>query len=106
MEAFEIVEKIETLRKERGWTNYKLAEEAGLGQSVIFNMHTRGTLPSITTLYSICNAFGITMAEFFSENNYFENLSDTERELIIKYRSLNNKDKKILNTLINAMSED
>lgn len=106
MEAFEIVEKIETMRKERGWTNYKLAEEAGLGQSVIFNMHTRGTLPSITTLYSICNAFGITMAEFFSENNNFENLSDTERELIIKYRSLDNKDKKILNTLINAMSED
>ena len=64
MEAYEIVEKIEKLRKERGWTYYRLAEEACLSQTTLLNMRVRGTLPSVTTLAGICDAFGITLAEF------------------------------------------
>ena len=36
-------------------------------QSTITNMFNRETLPSIVTLQSICNAFGITLSEFFKE---------------------------------------
>ena len=66
MEIYEVVAKIDGLCKERGWSTYKLAEEAGITPSTMFNMRSRGTLPSIITLNSICNAFGITLAEFFA----------------------------------------
>lgn len=99
MEAYEIIEKIEKLRKERGWTYYRLAEEACLSQTTLLNMRTRGTLPSITTLAGICSAFGVTLADFFSESEN-ERLSSDERALISAYRKLNYGNKKAVKNLI------
>ena len=99
MEAYEIIEKIETLRKERGWTYYRLAEEACLSQTTLLNMRTRGTLPSITTLAGICSAFGITLADFFSEGEG-ERLSSDERALISAYRKMSYGNKRAVKNLI------
>ena len=37
----DILERITELRKERNWSVYKLADEAGLTQSTLANMFTR-----------------------------------------------------------------
>ncbi|MDD6799793.1 MAG: helix-turn-helix transcriptional regulator [Firmicutes bacterium] len=63
----DILKKINQLRINRNWSVYRLSVEAGLPQSTITNMFNRETLPSIVTLQSICNAFGITLSEFFKE---------------------------------------
>ena len=63
-----ILEKIDMLRRERGWSINNLAMEAMLTQSTVNNLYTRGTEPKISTLRAICGAFGITLAEFFSED--------------------------------------
>ena len=57
--------RILQLMKERNWTAYRLAKEAGLAQSTITNVFKRSTTPSIPTLETICKGFGITMAQFF-----------------------------------------
>lgn len=62
-----ILEKIDALRKERGWSVNYLAMEAMLTQSTLNNLYNRHTEPKITTLQAICDAFGITLAEFFTE---------------------------------------
>ena len=100
MQAYEIVEKIEKLREERGWTYYRLAEEACLSQTTLLNMRARGTLPSITTLAGICDAFGITLAEFFSEGERAETLTSDERALLVSYRKLSFGNKKAVKSLI------
>lgn len=105
MEIFEVVGKIDGMCKERGWTTYRLAEEASITPSTIFNMRSRGTLPSLMTLYAICNAFGITLAEFFSDNGG-DDLSDSERELIKNYRKLSFRDKKAVRALTEALTDE
>ncbi|MBO4534508.1 MAG: helix-turn-helix transcriptional regulator [Clostridia bacterium] len=45
----DIIERIEKYRVAKGWSQYKLAAEAGLSQSVLSNMYARGTLPSLST---------------------------------------------------------
>ena len=60
----DILEKITKLRLERGWSVYKLADEAGLTQSTVSNMFSRKTTPSISTLSQICDAFGLTLSQF------------------------------------------
>ncbi len=62
-----ILKRINKLRLDRGWSIYRLSNEAGLPQSTIINMFNRETLPSIPTLESICKAFDMTLSEFFSE---------------------------------------
>ena len=69
----DILKKINQLRINRNWSVYRLSVEAGLPQSTITNMFNRETLPSIVTLQSICNAFGITLSEFFEEEKSIGN---------------------------------
>lgn len=66
----DVIKRIDNLMKEREWSDYKLAAESGLSSSTIANIHRRNTVPSIPALEAICSAFGITLAQFFSDNNF------------------------------------
>lgn len=86
----DVLEKILKLKNERGWSLYKLADEAGLPQSTVANMFPRKTLPSLYTLNQICEAFGITLSEFFDDGVI---VSDETRILSV-FRGLTEKDRK------------
>lgn len=96
----DILEKIKDLTADRGWTIYKLSEASGISQSTLSNMFTRKTLPSIATLSQLCEAFNITLSEFFKEDN---NNSDDEIFMLLKYRQLSITNKSIVLELINSM---
>lgn len=74
----DVIKKIDDLMKERHWSDYKLAIESGLSSSTIANIHRRNTVPSISTLEAICSAFGITLAQFFSDNNFSVQLNSEQ----------------------------
>ena len=84
-----INERIKHLRKEKGWSINYLAMESGLTQSTLNNLYSRNTEPKISTLRAICGAFGITLSEFFKEE-------ENEDELIRRVRLLSQENKKAL----------
>ena len=86
----DVLGRINALRKERGWSIYRLADEAMLTQSTLSNMFTRKTLPSLYTLSQICEAFNITMSEFFNDGVAV----DEETRLLASFRKLDEKDRK------------
>ena len=94
--------RIRRLMDERKWTEYRLAKESGLSQSTIANLFKRNTVPSISTLESICSGFGITLAQFFCEGNMVE-LSDEQKELFEGWVSLTSEQKRVLLELIKNM---
>ena len=100
----DILERIIKLKNDRNWSTYKLAEESGITQSTLANMFSRKTMPSIQTLTAICNAFNITLSDFFDETPKGE-ISAEDKQLICKYHSLNSKNKTIIKTLIDTLSE-
>lgn len=77
----DVIAKIDSLMQERNWTDYRLAQESGLASSTIANLRRRHTVPSIATLESICNAFGITLSQFFAEGDSSVSLSDEQRQM-------------------------
>ncbi len=64
--------KLHLLLNERGWTEYKLAKMCGLSESTIANIFRRNATPSFSTLEAICTGFGITLSQFFAENEMVE----------------------------------
>lgn len=72
-------ERLRRLLNERGWTEYKLAKKCGLSQSTIANIYRRNTVPSIATLEAICNGFGITLSQFFADEDMVELTPDLKR---------------------------
>ena len=98
----DINKKIEELRFQRGWSMYELAQEAGITQSTLSSMIKRGNPPKIDTLYCICEAFGITLAQFFMEDEeQLEILSYDEKRLVSFYRRLSDGKKQALLDLLN-----
>ena len=98
-----VLEKIKRLQEERGWSTYKLAYEAGLTQSTLSNMFARGTCPTVDTLEKICDAFGISLADFFEEDDRKAHVSKEELELLRKYRALTDKEKDAVKSMIDAL---
>ncbi len=84
----EVIDRIEELRLERQWTKYRLAEEAMLTYSTLSAVYTRGTPPKLEILEMICNAFGITLAQFFSDGEDGVVLSCEEVKLLELFRAL------------------
>lgn len=101
----DVLKKINRLRLERKWSVYRLANEAGLAQSTIINMFNRETLPSITTLESICNAFRISLSEFFAEETGVPNGAPDEAGLLAEYNRLTAAEKKLIYDLICELAQ-
>lgn len=100
-----ILDKIDALRKERGWSINNLAMEAMLTQSTLNNLYTRKTEPKLSTLRAICSAFGITLAEFFAEAESDEkkDRGEMEKELAARAAALSDAQLEALLALVRTM---
>ena len=99
----DVIKRIDNLMKEREWSDYKLAAESGLSSSTIANIHRRNTVPSIPTLEAICSAFGITLAQFFSDNIFTVQLNRDQLDLFTQWIYLTDNQKKLIYQLIKEM---
>ena len=68
----DVTSRIDKMRTDRGWTVYRLAQESVLNEQTLYNWFSSKTYPSIPMLRQICQAYGITMANFFAEGNMVE----------------------------------
>lgn len=83
-----VIDKIHKLQWERGWTDYKLAQAADISQSSLATLYARRTPPKLEMLQRICEAFGITLAQFFLEDEQIEVLSEREKKILSSFRKL------------------
>ncbi len=65
----DVLDKITKLRLERNWSEYQLAEKSGLTQSTISSWYRKNLIPTIPSLIKICEAFGITLSQFFLDTD-------------------------------------
>lgn len=99
----DVIKRIDMLMKERNWSDYKLSTESGLSSSTIANIHRRNTVPSISTLESICSAFGITLAQFFTEDSHIVQLNNDQQDLFNQWIALTDNQKDLIYQLIKEM---
>lgn len=97
--------RLKQLLRERGWTEYKLSKQCGLAQSTIGNIFRRNTEPSIATLETICDGFGITLSQFFAQGDMVE-LTPELKALFDAWICLTPKQKQAALQMLNAMRHD
>lgn len=98
----DVVAKIDEIRKKKGWSVNKLATEAMLTQSTVCNMLNTGNEPKLSTLRTICDAFGMSLAEFFYENDDVT-VNPRDLELLLKYNKLPEREQVIIKDLIEIL---
>ena len=98
-----VLDRIKDLLAERNWTVYRLSKEANIPQSTLANLYSRNNYPTIHILEQICNAFGISLAEFFSEDNDKRFLTLSEKDLLKRWHCLSVSQRDALLALIKSM---
>ena len=89
-----VIERIEELRNARGWSVNRLAMESGISQSTLCSVVERGASMKIDTLERICDGFGITLSQFFMDDERTEVVSAQEKIMLEFYRKLPDAKKK------------
>ena len=97
------IERIQQLMTERGWSMYRLAKQSLISQSTLSNLINRGNAPSLCTLIKICDAFGITLSQFFNDDSEPMSLSAKQKELIMKWSDLSESQKEKVDIFISGM---
>ena len=77
-----VCERITSLKMKKGVSKYKMSYDLGHSRGYINNISSGKSLPSVTELFAICDYFGITPAEFFSEGVEEPKLSRELSELV------------------------
>ena len=101
----DILDRLLRLLKERNWTEYRLAKESGLSESTIANIYRRNAVPSIPTMEEICKGFGITLSQFFADDEMVE-LTPELKELFDSWLTLTAEQKQAALTMIKAFNHD
>lgn len=100
-----IIKRIAQLRDERNWTNYHLSLEANIGSATIINWYKRNAVPKIEAIEAVCDAFGISLTEFFNYDNERISLSETQKEFLAEYDLLTKDEKSSLLNFVKTMNE-
>lgn len=96
----DVMKRIEDLRNERGWSTYRLAIASGLSVSTIANIYRRHTIPSLATIEAICNAFGITLSQFFADDMAMMPLSPEQKQMFDAWSKLTPNQKSLIEKII------
>ena len=88
--------------KNKGFTRYRLAKEGNISESTLTNIFTRGNCPTLGTLEIICDTLGITLSQFFAENDMIE-ATDEVKELFNEWAFLTSTQKEAVLQTIKAM---
>lgn len=94
---------ITELRQQRGWTEYQLAERAGLPQSTISSWYRKNLIPTLPSLEKICAAFGITLSQLFAEEGDPVELTGEQRRLLDRWSRLRREQQAAVLALLDQM---
>jgi len=88
----DIKEKITKIRKQKGWSLSKLATQAGLTTTTVYNWYNdKNATPSRDSIEDVCVAFGISVAEFYADIE-MDNLTEKEIRLLELFRKIPEKE--------------
>jgi transcriptional regulator with XRE-family HTH domain len=89
----DIKEKITKIRKQKGWSLSKLATQAGLTTTTVYNWYNdKNATPSRDSIEDVCVAFGVSVAEFYADVE-MDNLTEKEIRLLQLFRKIPEKER-------------
>ena len=92
---FDVAGRIQELCKCRSWTYYRLAKESGIPYSTLSTMLRKTNTPSIPSLTKLCEGFGITLSQFFSEGKEAENLMQDQKGCLTLWNQLDMRSREL-----------
>lgn len=91
----DVLDEITRLRLERKWSEYDLAKHSNLSQSTISTWYRKNQMPTVQSLEKICAGLGITLSQFFAEEDEALYLTPEQRNLLEHWSVLTDEQKEL-----------
>lgn len=98
-----VIMRIIELCKERHLSQYKLAQISDMPNTTLNNMISKNKMPTITSVERICNGLDITLAEFFSSEKLYPDVTEEQQELLHLWETLEPQEKKMVKAYIRML---
>lgn len=101
-----VQERISELMKKKGWSKYKLAQETGLYQTIVYDwFNDKHYTPDRNSIELICSAMNISLTEFYSGIDEGE-LNGEQTYLLQLFAKVPESKKQLIFDLLRSLSED
>lgn len=98
-----IVDRIDRLRTEQGYSVYQLALKANIPENTLKHIYKKQNYPNFYTIQRLCEAFEITASEFFLYDTASAKFSKAEIDLLHDFEKLTPESRAVLCELIKHM---
>jgi len=98
-----IIAKIEKLCEKKNISRYRLAKKSGIAQSSISTLLNRKSVPTIQTLEKICDGLDITLAQFFTEDEEYPDLTSDQKQLLSDWNAMDDHQKELVKAYIQGV---
>ena len=87
-------------------TKYRLSLLTGMSQTALGNIMNMKSMPTVLTLEKICDAFGITLAQFFAREGKRPDLTQEQKEIIETWDMLGAEERRILLQFVRSLKKE
>ena len=98
-----IINRIRRLCEKKNMSMYALSKRSGISQSSLSNLMKRGSIPSFFTLDKICDGLGITLAQFFSNEQEIPDITEEQKKVLQVWDSLTDRQKQAVEIYVRGM---
>lgn len=99
----DITKRVDDLCKLYGMSKYRLSQITGISQSAFSKMSRQQSSLSIETIHRICDALGISMAQFFAEPHQYPDLTPQQITLLTHWDKLSKEKKDFVLLMIEQL---
>ena len=86
-------------------SEYRLAQLTDMSQTALGNIIKKESIPTIPTLERFCDAFGISLAQFFAGDGMRPDLTDEQEEILETWDNLNTDERRILMNFVRSLKK-
>ena len=105
MQEFDVVGRIQELCQARSWTYYRLAKASGIPYSTLSTMLHKTNVPSVPSLMKICDGLGITLAQFFSDQDETAKLTADQKQCLSIWNRLDSTGKELASAYMLGLAD-
>lgn len=95
-----VIDRVNDLCNKHKLSKYRLSLLTGISQSAFSKMEKQQSTLSLDTIQRICDAFGISLAQFFSDEDDYPDLSLQQRTLLESWSRLSQPKKEFIQKMI------
>lgn len=101
----DVIKRVDDLCKLHNMSKYRLSQITGISQSAFSKLSKQQSSLSVDTIQRICNAFGISMAQFFKDSDSYPDLTQQQLTLLSYWDKLTKEKKEYALIMIEKLSE-